>query len=76
MTKKLKRPAAFLSAFVMVLSMLLYFPGGTFSSLDLGLTASAEGEEGITFTAIAGTAGASDNEGYASLIDGKYTEDD
>ena len=40
MTHKLKRPVAFLSAFVMVMAMLLYFPGGT-SSLDFGLKASA-----------------------------------
>ena len=44
MTKKLKRPVAFLSAFVMVMAMLLYFPSGTFSNIDWGLKASAEEE--------------------------------
>ena len=71
-----KRIFSIMLSLLMVLSMLLYFPGGTFSSLDWGLTTSAEGEESVTFTAIAGTAGASDNESYASLIDGKCTESD
>ncbi|MGN0614367.1 MAG: hypothetical protein ACI4JB_10780 [Porcipelethomonas sp.] len=43
MTKKLKRPVAFLSAFVMVMAMLLYFPSGFFSNIDWGLKASAAG---------------------------------
>ena len=67
-----KKITAFLSVVAMLFSMLLYFPGGTFSSHDLGLTVSAEGEEGVTFTAIAGTGDG--DEGYASLIDGKFTE--
>ena len=71
-----KRIFSIMLSLLMVLSMLLYFPGGIFSSLDWGLTTSAEGEESVTFTAIAGTAGASDNESYASLIDGKCTESD
>ncbi|MGN0574945.1 MAG: GLUG motif-containing protein [Ruminococcus sp.] len=41
MTKKLKRPLAFLSAFVMIMAMMLYFPSGMFSSTDWGLKASA-----------------------------------
>ena len=41
MTKKLKRPLAFLSAFVMVMALLLYFPSGTFSNIDWGIKASA-----------------------------------
>ena len=71
-----KRIFSIMLSLLMVLSMLLYFPGGIFSSLDWGLTTSAEGEKSVTFTAIAGTAGASDNESYASLIDGKCTESD
>ncbi|MGN0629691.1 MAG: GLUG motif-containing protein [Ruminococcus sp.] len=43
MTKKLKRPVAFLSAFAMVMAMLLYFPGETFRNIDWGLTVFAEG---------------------------------
>ena len=46
MTKKIKRPVAFLSAFAMVMAMLLYFPGGMFSTCFV-LKASAEG---ITLT--------------------------
>ena len=41
MTKKLKKTTAFLSAAVMVMAMLLYFPSGTFN-IDFGLKASAE----------------------------------
>lgn len=41
MTKTIKRSAAFLSAVAMVMAMLLYFPGGMFST-DFGLKASAE----------------------------------
>lgn len=41
MTKKLKRPLAFFSAFVMGLALLLYFPSGTFSNIDWGIKASA-----------------------------------
>ena len=41
MTKKLKSPIAFLTVFAMLLSMLLYFPAGTFGGFDLGLRASA-----------------------------------
>ena len=43
MTKTFKKSVAFLSAAVMVMAMLLYFPGGTFSNIDWGLKASAEG---------------------------------
>lgn len=46
MTKAIKRSAAFLSAVAMVMAMLLYFPGGMFSTY-FGLKASAEG---ITLT--------------------------
>lgn len=46
MTKTLKRSAAFLLAVAMVMAMLLYFPGGMFSTY-FGLKASAEG---ITLT--------------------------
>ena len=41
MTKTLKKSVAFLSAAVMVMAMLLYFPSGTFN-IDFGLKASAE----------------------------------
>ena len=41
MIKRLKRPISFLSAFAMVMAMLLYFPGETFRNIDWGLTASA-----------------------------------
>ncbi len=71
---QVKKTTAFLSVVAMVLSMLLYFPGGTFSTYS-GLKASAEG---VTFTATVGTAGvaADGSEGYASLIDGKYSSTD
>lgn len=46
MTKTIKRSAAFLSVVAMVMAMLLYFPGGMFSTY-FGLKASAEG---ITLT--------------------------
>ena len=42
MTKTVKKSVAFLSAAVMFMAMLLYFPGGTFSNIDFGLKASAE----------------------------------
>ncbi|MCI7805032.1 MAG: hypothetical protein MR503_08165 [Oscillospiraceae bacterium] len=42
MTKTFKKSVAFLSAAVMVMAILLYFPGGFFS-IDFGLKASAEG---------------------------------
>lgn len=41
MTKKLKKPIAFLTVFAMLLSVLLYFPEGTFGSFRLGVRASA-----------------------------------
>ena len=41
MTKTVKKSVAFLSAAVMFMAMLLYFPGGTFSNIDWGLKASA-----------------------------------
>uniref|UniRef100_UPI0034E97B76 GLUG motif-containing protein n=1 Tax=Ruminococcus flavefaciens TaxID=1265 RepID=UPI0034E97B76 len=71
---QVKKTTAFLPVVAMVLSMLLYFPGGTFSTYS-GLKASAEG---VTFTATVGTAGvaADGSEGYASLIDGKYSSTD
>ncbi|MGN0651185.1 MAG: hypothetical protein ACI4KM_12180, partial [Oscillospiraceae bacterium] len=43
MTKKLKKPIAFLTVFAMFLSMLVYFPAGTFGSFDFGVRASAAG---------------------------------
>ncbi len=43
MTKTLKKPVAFISAAVMFMIMLLYFPSGIFSNIDFGLKASAEG---------------------------------
>lgn len=42
MTKKLKKPIAFLTVFAMLMSMLLYFPAGTFGGFDFGVRASAE----------------------------------
>ena len=42
MTKKLKKPIAFLTVFAMLLSVLLYFPEGTFGGLGLSMRASAE----------------------------------
>lgn len=41
MTKKLKKPIAFLTVFAMLLSVLLYFPEGTFGGFGLGVRASA-----------------------------------
>lgn len=41
MTKKLKKPIAFLTVFAMLLSVLLYFPEGTFGGFGLGMRASA-----------------------------------
>ncbi|MBP0984103.1 MAG: chitobiase/beta-hexosaminidase C-terminal domain-containing protein [Oscillospiraceae bacterium] len=41
MTKKLKKPIAFLTVFAMLLSVLLYFPAGTFGGFGLGVRASA-----------------------------------
>ncbi|MDD6268698.1 MAG: hypothetical protein PUA84_01390, partial [Oscillospiraceae bacterium] len=66
MTSKLKRTFAVFSAMVMCLAMLLYFPSGTFSKTDFGLTA---GAEGIDFTAPDGTEGYS-GENYTNLLDG------
>ena len=42
MTMKLKKPTAFLTVFAMLLSMLLYFPEGTFGGLGLSVRAGAE----------------------------------
>ena len=42
MTKKLKKPVAFLTVFAMLMSMLLYFPEGAFG-FDFGVRASAAG---------------------------------
>lgn len=41
MTKKHKKPIAFLTVFAMLLSVLLYFPEGTFGGFGLGVRASA-----------------------------------
>ena len=41
MTRKLKKPIAFLTVFAMLLSVLLYFPEGTFGGFGLGVRASA-----------------------------------
>ena len=41
MTRKLKRPIAFLSAFAMVLTLLLYLPGSVMTDFGFGITASA-----------------------------------
>lgn len=45
MTKTIKKSVAFLSAAVMVMAMLLYFPGETFRNIDWGLKSSAAGTE-------------------------------
>ena len=42
MTKKLKKPIAFLTVFAMLLSVLLYFPEGTFGGFGLSVRAGAE----------------------------------
>ena len=41
MTKKLKKPIAFLTVFAMLLSVLLYFPEGTFGGFGLSVRAGA-----------------------------------
>ena len=41
MTKKLKKPIAFVTVFAMLLSVLLFFPEGTFGGFGLGVRASA-----------------------------------
>ena len=41
MTKKLKKSIAFLTVFAMFMSLLLYFPAGTFGGFDFGVRASA-----------------------------------
>ncbi|MGN1338927.1 MAG: hypothetical protein ACI4WS_01410, partial [Oscillospiraceae bacterium] len=41
MTKKLKKPVAFLTVFAMLLSVLLYFPEGTFGGFGLSVMAGA-----------------------------------
>ncbi|MGN1087403.1 MAG: leucine-rich repeat domain-containing protein, partial [Porcipelethomonas sp.] len=51
MTKKIKKPIAFMSAVTMAASMLLNFPSGFFSNIDWNLTASAaEGDVAINAT--------------------------
>lgn len=70
MTKKLKRPVAFLSAFAMVMAMLLYFPGETFRNIDWGLTAFAEGYDENGFGS------AEDPYQPATLTTGTYDIDD
>ncbi|MGN0606199.1 MAG: hypothetical protein ACI4JM_06730, partial [Oscillospiraceae bacterium] len=51
MVKKLERPIAFLSAFAIFMTILLYFPVGTFSSIEWNLTANAaEGDVEINDT--------------------------
>ena len=42
MTKNLKRLTALLTAFVVLVSMLMYFPEGTFGGFGLSVRASAE----------------------------------
>ncbi|MGN0688324.1 MAG: chitobiase/beta-hexosaminidase C-terminal domain-containing protein, partial [Oscillospiraceae bacterium] len=42
MTKKFKKPLVFLTVFAMLMSVLMYFPAGTFGNFGLGLTARAE----------------------------------
>ena len=46
MTKKLKRPIAFIATLAMVCSMLLYLPGGVMTDLGFGLAVSAEDSTG------------------------------
>ena len=41
MTKKLKSSISFLTVFAMLMSLLLYFPSGTFGGFDFGMRASA-----------------------------------
>ncbi len=65
MTRKLKRPIAFLMSLAMVMAMLLNFPAGVLGS-----------DGNVTFTALDGTTGTqaySDDEDYPMLIDGKYS---
>ena len=59
MTKKLKKSIAFLTVFAMLMSMLLYFPEGTFGDFDFGIRASAAGT--VTLTQPTRGNGAADN---------------
>ena len=71
MTRKLKRPIAFLMSLAMVMALLLNFPAGVLGS-----------DGNVTFTALDGTTGTQGDrsaEDYPMLIDGKYSgesEDD
>lgn len=70
MTKTIQRPLACLSAVVMVIAMLLYFPGGIFSNISFGLKASAEGTTNdLTLSAVAGEPKGLTNEEYTELFD-------
>lgn len=70
--RKLKKGLAILIAIVMVVGMM---PGVGIMKVSAS-TESSETTNTVTFTATAGTAGASDSEGYKSLIDGKYSSTD
>lgn len=79
-----KRHFTRLSAFALSAALSVITAAAPFSEvfpITASITASAEtGEDSsqstVTFTAIRGTDGFSNAEGYASLIDGKYTEGD
>ena len=65
-----KKITAFLSVVAMVLSMLLYFPSGTFGDIDIGLKASAEGTTtDFTLSAVIGNPKGISNEDYTKLFD-------
>ncbi|MGN0581359.1 MAG: GLUG motif-containing protein, partial [Oscillospiraceae bacterium] len=48
MSKKLKRPIAFIATLAMILSMLLYLPSGVMTDIGFGLAVSAEDVTGTT----------------------------
>ena len=65
-----KKITAFMSVVAMLFSMLLYFPGGTFSNISFGLKASAaESINGFTLSAVAGTPKGNSGEEYTNLFD-------
>ncbi|WP_317336791.1 GLUG motif-containing protein, partial [uncultured Ruminococcus sp.] len=66
-----KRIFSIMLSLLMVLSMLLYFPGGTFSNMGFGLKANAEGNTNdFTLSAVTGDPKGNSNEKYTNLFDG------
>ncbi len=65
-----KRIFSIMLSLLMVLSMLLYFPSGTFSNISFGLKASAaESTNDFTLSAVAGTPKGNSGEEYTNLFD-------